>query len=113
VDSGSGLNCAIVFAIVSVAPLWLNLGKPKRHISMINDVSASDLRRAATIKDKIETLQAELNNILGGHVVGNGLIARTQKKSGRRKMSAAGRAKIAAAARARWAKVKAAGKKTL
>ena len=81
---------------------------------MINNLSANDLRRAATIKDKIETLQAELNNILGGGAVGNGFVAHARgRKSGRRKMSAAGRAKIAAAARARWAKARAAGKKSL
>jgi hypothetical protein len=81
-------------------------------------VSASDLRRAATIKDNIEELQSELEKVLdgGGDIVGNGRTA--PKPDGwnagePRKMSAAGRAKIAAAARARWAKVKAAGKKRL
>jgi len=57
------------------------------------------LRRAADIKDKIESLQKELSRLLdstdGAAVPGK-----------RRKMSAAGRARIAAAVRARWAKVK-------
>jgi len=81
----------------------------------MTNISATDLRRAADLKDKIESLQTDLNKILG-HFVGNGLVATSSpkaKKTGRRKMSAAGRAKIAAAARARWAKVKAAGKKRL
>jgi hypothetical protein len=81
---------------------------------MKTNLSANDLRRAATIKDKIEDLHSELNKLLGGDGIGNGFTeAKPAKKTGRRKMSAAGRAKIAAAARARWAKVKAAGKKRL
>jgi hypothetical protein len=57
------------------------------------------LRRAADIKDKIESLQKELARLLGST---DGVAAPRK----RRKMSAAGRRKIAAAARARWAKVK-------
>ena len=63
------------------------------------DLSASQLRRAANIKDKIESLQKELSRLLGST---DGAAAPRK----RRKMSAAGRRKIAAAARARWAKVK-------
>ena len=79
----------------------------------MNQISASDLRRAAGIKDKIEELQSQLNKLLGGDGVGNGSPAVKPAKKTGRKMSAAGRARIAAAARARWAKVKAAGKKRL
>lgn len=94
----------------------------------MNNISADTLRRAATIKDEIESLESELSKILGGEV-GNGIVKRKYtKKSGgdvdrfkaaradkpkRKGMSAAGRAKIAAAAKARWAKVKAAGKNSL
>jgi len=80
----------------------------------MTNLSASDLRRAAAIKDQIENLQTELNKILG-HFVGNGFVATAHRsrKSSKRKMSAAGRAKIAVAAKARWAKVKAAGKNRL
>ena len=60
-------------------------------------LSASQLRRAADIKDKIESLNNELTRLLGSSTV-----AAAPHK--RRKMSAAARAKIAAAARARWAK---------
>jgi hypothetical protein len=66
---------------------------------MIN-LSSKQLRRAANLKDKIESLQKDLGRILG---------ASTQAQAGaapKRKMSAAARAKIAAGARARWAKVK-------
>ena len=66
---------------------------------MIN-LSSKQLRRAANLKDKIESLQKDLSRILG---------ASTPAPAGaapKRKMSAAARAKIAAGARARWAKVK-------
>ncbi|HXT13492.1 MAG TPA: hypothetical protein VN873_18210 [Candidatus Angelobacter sp.] len=72
------------------------------------NISASELRRAADIRDKIESLQSELNKLLGnGAQVSSD--SKTPKRK-RRKMSVAARAKIAAAARARWAKVRA-GKK--
>jgi len=107
---------------------------------MISNLSAEQLRRAATIKDQIDSLQTELDRLLGssnGKEVSTGKktmsasararIGAAQKarwakvkgkalkpaKSGKRKMSAAARAKIAAAAKARWAKAKAAGKKSL
>lgn len=88
---------------------------------MISDLSANQLRRAAEIKDKIESLQSELSKILGGGTeVGNGLTAskrgrppgHSSRKPGRR-MSAAARARIAAVARARWAKAKKAGQNRL
>jgi hypothetical protein len=66
------------------------------------DLSLQDLKRAITIKTKIDNLKSKLARILG-----NG--APTQKAGNgrrkRRKMSAAARKKIAAAQRARWAKV--------
>ena len=66
------------------------------------NLTSSQLRRAADIKDKIESLQKELDRMLGS--VGG---AATAQK--RRKMIAAGRANIRAAVKARWAKAK--GKK--
>ena len=62
-------------------------------------LSASQLRRAAGIKHKIESMQKALTRLLGS----TGGAAAPRKRRG---MSAAGRRKIAAAARARWAKVK-------
>ncbi len=105
-------------------------------------LSASQLRRAADLKDKIESLQKELSRLLGStdgaaaprkrrkmSAAGRARIAAAVRarwakvngrksatkpvKKARRKMSAAGRAKIAAAARARWKKAKAQGKNTL
>ncbi len=101
----------------------------------ISSLSAEQLRRAAAIKEQIDTLESELGKILGGAAEsGTGKrvmsasararIAAAQKArwakvrgeggaAPRRKMSAAARAKIAAAAKARWAKAKAAGRKSL
>jgi hypothetical protein len=91
------------------------------------NITAEQLRRAATIKDEIESLEGELNKLLGGEV-GNGIVKRkyTKKTGGdvdkfkknhgmkpKRKMSAAGRAAIAKAAKARWAAAKASGKNSL
>jgi hypothetical protein len=70
--------------------------------SSITDLSAQQLRRAANIKDKIQSLENELGKILGSSI--NPVAAAAPKK--RRKMSAAGRAKIAAGQKARWAKAK-------
>ena len=111
--------------------------------SSITDLSAQQLRRAANIKDKIQSLENELGRILGSSIkpvaaaapkkrrkmsaagrakIAAGQKARWAKAKGqkmkqsqpkKRKMSAAARAKISAAAKARWAKVKAAGKNTL
>ena len=106
-------------------------------------LTSSQLRRAAGIKHKIETLQSKLTGLLVGSdgaaaprkrrrkmsrsaraKIGAAVKARWAKSKGRksaakpvkkarRKMSAAARAKIAAAARARWKKAKAAGKTRL
>jgi hypothetical protein len=69
------------------------------------NISATQLRRAADIQDKIESLQSELNQLLG-----NASAPANKPERKRRKMSAAAKAKIAAAQRARWAKVRS-GKK--
>jgi len=77
----------------------------------IENLSAKQLRQAATLKDKIDSLQSELSKLLGGTEVGNGRVpTMTDGRKKKRKMSAAAKAKIAAAQRARWAKVRA-GKK--
>jgi hypothetical protein len=108
--------------------------------TMIN-LTASELRRAADVKDKIEALQSELARLLGGTDnapaprkrrgmsaavrarIAAAQRARWAKQRGtkasklaakpRRKVSAAARKRLALAAKARWAKAKAAGRKTL
>ena len=72
------------------------------------NISATQLRRAADIQDKIESLQSELGKLLGNGSASTEDSPKPERK--RRKMSAAARAKIGAAQRARWAKVRA-GKK--
>ena len=70
---------------------------------MIN-LTPSELRRAADIQEKIQSLQGELNRILRVAVELPGPAHQ------RRKISAAGIARIRAAAKARWAKIRAAKK---
>jgi hypothetical protein len=111
-------------------------------MNSINNLSAQQLRQAATIKEQIVSLEGELEKILGGRgsskAVSGGRTmsagarariaaaqrarwakvrgvkpAKSAASTGRRKMSPAARAKIAAAAKARWAKAKAAGRKSL
>ena len=84
--------------------------------SLLLDVSASQLRKAAILKEKIDKLQNQLGELLGaGPLESNRLSARMAGKTARRRrtMSPEAKAKIAAAARARWKKAKAAGKNRL
>ena len=74
-------------------------------MNSITGLSPHQLRQAADIKEKIEALQDQLNDLLGLQV-SNPLWVTTAPK--RLKMSAAGRAAIAAAARARWVQYNAA-----
>lgn len=67
----------------------------------ILNLSTEQLRRIADIKEKIESLQAELSRALGG---GAAVAAIGTPGKRVRGMSAAGRARIAAAQKARWAK---------
>jgi hypothetical protein len=71
-------------------------------MSLITSLSPKQLRRAAALKEKIQSLEKEL-----GHMLGSSAQTVAQPVVKRKfKMSAAGRAKISAAAKARWAKVK-------
>ncbi len=72
------------------------------------ELTSKQLRRAANIKDKIETLERDFERLLGSTGSGEGAGTKAPRK--KRRMSAAAKAKISAAAKARWAKVKA-GKK--
>src|ERR1039458_5050684 len=76
---------------------------PYTHPTMsitLSSLSSEQLRRAADLKEEIETLNNELASILGAPA---SVSVKTPKKRG---MSAAGRARIAAAQKARWAKIK-------
>jgi len=69
---------------------------------LLNSLSVQQLRKAATLKEKIQSLEKMLGQLLGSSTKP---VAHAVPKK-RWKMSAAGRAKISAAAKARWAKVK-------
>jgi hypothetical protein len=71
-------------------------------MSTLINLSSQQLRRIADIKEKIDSLEHELNRLVKG-----GELKRKFR------MSASGRARIAAAQRARWAKARAAAKKRL
>lgn len=76
----------------------------------LTQLTPSQLRRAANLKDKIASLEKELVAIFGAPTPTTKTpTAKTVKKKG--KMSDAGRAKISAAQKARWAKIKGAKKK--
>ncbi len=88
-------------------------------MNVIN-ISAKDLRHAANIKERIDTLQALLNQLLNQgsatETVSNGVSSSSSTRRGKstgRKMSAAARARLSAIARARWRKAKAAGRMAL
>jgi len=71
-------------------------------MSIIN-LTPSQLRQAAQLKEQIARLQGELNQLAGAPAVKTAAVA-PKKKGG---MSAAGKARIVAAQKARWAKIKA------
>ena len=74
-------------------------------MNLITNLTSKQLRQAANLKDKIQTLERKLGQILGSSTES----ATQDAPKKRRKMSAAGRARIAEAQKARWAKLK--GKK--
>jgi hypothetical protein len=78
-------------------------------MSLINQLTASQLRKAAGLKEKIAKLEKGLTAILGTPApVAKTTTAEPVKK--KRKVSAATRAKMAAAQKARWTKIKPAKK---
>ena len=109
-------------------------------MNVLATLSLQQLRRAVAIKEQVATLESELDHIFGtpapaapmakpgrktkmsaparatipGNLITRGTTpAKTAGKKVKRKVSAKARAKLAASAKARWAKVKAAGKKSL
>jgi hypothetical protein len=70
----------------------------------LTNLSASQLQRAASLKQRIESLEKDLARLLGATT---NTTAEAAPRRWRRRMSAAARARISAAAKARWARVKA------
>jgi hypothetical protein len=70
---------------------------------MLENLSSQQLNRAAQLKERIETLESELQALLGGSAPA---ASTAGGRSGTRTISAAGKARIAAAQRARWAKAR-------
>jgi hypothetical protein len=75
-----------------------------RNMNSIIGLSPKTLRQAADLQEKIQSLQDELGQILGGEATTPTQPAEAPQK--RRKFSAAARAKMRTAQRARWAKIK-------
>lgn len=77
-------------------------------MSNFQNLSVEQLRKAVSIKEEIERLQAQLDALAGGSMPATGrrLGRPPGRPAGRRMMSAAAKARIAAAQRARWAKLK-------
>jgi len=76
-------------------------------MSLINQLTPVQLRKAASLKEQIASLEKQLAAILGASAP-----AAPAKPAGKKgKMSAAGRARIVAAQKLRWAKIRAAKKK--
>ena len=69
----------------------------------ISELSASKLRQAATLKERIEQLQKELNSLLGNASAATTAPAKPKVPA----MSAAAKAKLSAKLKAYWAKKKA------
>jgi len=88
--------------------LLLDHPTKSRHISptMLN-ITPTQLRNAADIQEKIQSLQSELNQILGASgPAETEAIEATEAPRKKWKVSAAGRARMRAAQLARWARIK-------
>jgi hypothetical protein len=73
-------------------------------MNTITTLSPKALRKAADLLERIQALQEELGQLLGGGV--STATEPTERRRKRRKVSAAGRARMRAAQIARWAKIK-------
>jgi hypothetical protein len=76
----------------------------------MTSLSAKQLREAADLKERIDALQDELTELLGGQAPAPAQVAieaapwpGNERRKRRKKISAQGRANISAAAKARWA----------
>jgi hypothetical protein len=68
------------------------------------NIAPAQLRQAADIQEKIQSLQTQMNQLLGTAAEPVPTEAPKKSKRGRKKMSPAAKAKMAALMKARWAK---------
>jgi hypothetical protein len=78
--------------------------KSLQTLTIMINITPTQLRKAADIQERIQSLQNELAEILGGEAP---TPAQTPEAPEQRKFSAATKAKMRAAQKARWAKIKA------
>jgi len=98
------------FSAVDFYMLWLcNLTTMSNALS---NLSVKQLKKAIRLREKMEVLQAKLDQLLGSSESAPAVKGKRGRKP-KRHMSAAAKAKISAAAKKRWAKAKAAGKSRL
>jgi hypothetical protein len=74
---------------------------------MFENLSSKQIAKAAQLKERIEALEQELQQIIGEQGTSTSTSAPSVSRgrpSGKRGMSAAGKARIVAAQKARWAK---------
>jgi hypothetical protein len=77
-------------------------------MNQITNLTPQQLRKAADLQERIQSLQRELTDVLGGYASASSSSgASTAASGGKRRISAAGIARIRAAQRLRWAKIKA------
>lgn len=91
--------------------VFVNLTASHNQIIMksFESLTAPQLRRAAKIKEKIQSLNNELDRIFGGSIPADTAAPKVRRI--RRKMSPAAKAKLSAKLKAIWAKRKAAMKR--
>ncbi len=71
-------------------------------MNTLSGLTQQQLRKAADLKERILSLQSELDSILGA--AGEKAGSQAPARRGKRNLSAAGRAALSAAAKDRWAK---------
>ena len=69
----------------------------------ISTLSVAQLKQAISIREQIESLQAQLDSLASGSTGTGRPVGRPPGRPGGRKMSAAARARISAGMRAKWA----------
>jgi len=80
---------------------------------LLSEFSATQLRQAAALKERIEALERQLSHIGSSSGTKRNLVSVKNTARTNRRMSDAARERLSMIAKARWKKAKAAGKKAL